>query len=118
MSYGSGFRYKRRLKLWEERHRVFPRARHHVWWLLHNCVSHPILGVHASERAIWFHDWTSMHLNCRLRVRPSAKPVIQDRSLWAWHNIAGHLAIGLVPVEASFAFHDRTSEAMNVPRWV
>ena len=118
MRYGSGFRYTRRQMLWREEHRVLPRVRHHGWWLVHNCVSHPLLGIRASERVIWFHDWTSMHLNCRSEIRPSAKPEIPNWRLWAWHNIAGHLAIGLVPIDASFEFHDRTSEAMNVPKWV
>lgn len=99
-------------------HRFLPRTRHHTWWLLHNCVSHPALGVSPNQAAIWFHDWTSKHLNQRAEMRPSPAPEIRDRRAWVWHNVAGHIAIGLLPIEASFRFHDRGAEAMGVPDWV
>ena len=118
MSYGSGFRYGRRLDAWKQKGVLGPRTRHHSWWLLHNCVSHPLLGVRVSKGTLWLHDWTSMHLNCRKKIRPSPEPVIPNWGRWAWHNIAGHWAIGILPVEASFVFHDKTSENMNVPHWV
>ena len=115
---GSAWRYRRRQGIWQEDHRVLPLARHHVWWLLHNCVSHPLLGIRPSTRVIWFHDWTSKHLNQHPGHRTSPPPVIPNRRAWAWHNIAGHIAIGLAPIEVAFAFHDRTSKAMNVKHWL
>lgn len=112
-------RYRHRRLLWEKNHRVLPQARHHVWWVLHNLLSHPVLGVWPSTRAIRFHDWTSHHLNQRKKVYyQSPRPDLQNRRAWAWHNIAGHLAIGLLPIGPSFRFHDRTSEAMHEPEWV
>ena len=86
--------------------------------MLHNVVSHPLLGLRPSKRMVWFHDWTSKHLNHRDEMRPSPMPVIPSYRRWLWHNAAGHMAIGLVPVQASFTFHDRTSEGMGVPDWL
>lgn len=115
---GAAQRYRRRLQVWKRRRPELAEVRHHGWWLVHNCIAHPILGLRASEAAIWFHDWSSKHLNCRESIRRSPTPQIASRREWAWHNIAGHLAIGLMPCEPTFAFHDRTSEAMNVPDWL
>lgn len=95
-----------------------PLFRHHLWWLLHNCISHPLLGVFPTKGMVWFHDWTSQHLNCRDHIRPSPMPEIPSYRAWMWHNVAGHMAIGLIPVKGSFEFHDRTSEGMGVPLWV
>ena len=42
---------------------------HHFWWMTHNCVAHPIIGVVplVSERggdlAFRFHDFTSRKIN-------------------------------------------------------
>jgi hypothetical protein len=120
MIYGntSATRYTRRQMIWKERHRVLPLTRHHAWWLLHNMVSHPILGVWPSKRAIWFHDYTSQHLNLRRRFLASPTPEISNRRAWVFHNVLGHLAIGLFPIGAMFRFHDKTAEAMGVPDWL
>lgn len=89
-----------------------------AWWVVHNCIAHPLLGLRVAKPTVWFHDWTSMRLNKRDHLRPSPMPEVSRGDLWAWHNIAGHLAIGLVPCPATFAFHDRTSSSMNVRHWV
>jgi len=117
---GSEARYYRRQGWWKTDHPFLPLVRHHWWWLLHNCVSHPILGLWPSRWTVWFHDWTAMYLNCRDALRDSPMPQIPAGGYlrWAWHNIAGHIAIGLLPIRASFEFHDRTSEAMQVPKWL
>lgn len=115
---GAGARYHRRIKVWRDQGRISPRLRHHFWWLLHNLLSHPLLGVYPFLWCIWLHDWTSMHLNCRTTMRPSPPPVIQDYRAWFWHNTAGHIAIGLFPIDAAFQFHDHTAEAMQVADWV
>jgi hypothetical protein len=111
-------RYLLRQHRWMQEHRVAPRVRHHGWWLLHNCVSHPILAFRTGPGAVWFHDWTSQHLNHRPKFIKSDPPVIGDHRLWRWHNLVGHITIGLFPVEAAFAYHDKTAAAMNVPEWV
>ncbi|MCB9742381.1 MAG: hypothetical protein H6741_06210 [Alphaproteobacteria bacterium] len=115
---GAHERYLRRQRIWAKKHRALPLLRHHAWWLVHNCASHPLLGLRVSASTIWFHDWTSQHLNQRVELRPSPSPEIPDRLAWASHNILGHLAIGLFPCERTFDFHDRGSEAMNVPMWL
>lgn len=115
---GAGARYQRRKHLWVKNHRVLPRVRHHAWWVLHNCVSHPLMGLRASPTTVLFHDWTSMHLNQRNEIRHSPPPEIKSRVIWAGHNILGHLAIGLAPCKTTFEFHDRGAEAMGVPYWV
>lgn len=116
----SAGRYAHRLDVWKESGVLFPRTRYHGWWLIHNVVSHPLLGVSHGPRVVWFHDWTSQYLNRRPRLRPSPPPAIPEgkRLAWTWHNVAGHLAIGLLPIPRSFAFHDRGAEAMGVEDWV
>lgn len=115
---GSEDRFHRRIEWWKESGKRFPRIRHHAWWIVHNCVSHPLLGVRPSPRAIQFHDWTSMHLNCRGRIRPSPEPEIVNRKAWVYHNVVGHLAIGLLPIRSSFDFHDRTAKEMEESSWI
>jgi hypothetical protein len=111
-------RFYHRQRIWVRKHKHLPRVRHHGWWLAHNLVSHPWLGVSPSSRAIWFHDWTSKHLNQRDRLRPSPTPRISSRRTWLFHNVVGHVAIGLFPVDAAFHFHDYTAAKMAVPEWV
>jgi hypothetical protein len=113
-------RYARRREAWQRHHRHLPLVRHHGWWLLHNVVTHPLLGIVPWGGFILFHDWTSMHLNHHPAIRPSTPPVIPPgrRWAWTWHNVVGHLAIGLLPVGPVFAFHDRTADAMMVEDWV
>ena len=43
--------------------RGLPRARHYFWWLLHNLVAHPVIGVAPVKSAFDFHDWTSRKLD-------------------------------------------------------
>lgn len=39
------------------------RIKHHGWWVVHNCVAHPFIGLAPSKWAFDFHDWTSRQLN-------------------------------------------------------
>ncbi len=111
-------RYRFRKMHWAHSGKRLAQTRHHAWWVLHNVISHPLLGVLPTSSAIWFHDWTSKHLNGRKLLRESPKPLINNRGAWVWHNVMGHLAIGLVPCELSFKFHDRSAEAMYESEWV
>lgn len=115
---GSHARYERRKRLWKDKGVSLPLVRHYLWWLVHNCVSHPTLGLLPLRPMVWFHDWTAKHLNVRDKIRPSKAPEIPSRWRWFWHNCVGHLAIGLVPCETTFKFHDRTSREMAVKYWV
>jgi hypothetical protein len=38
---------------------------HRFWWLVHNCVAHPLIGVCPIKTFHDFHDWTSIKLNNR-----------------------------------------------------
>ena len=116
----SAGRYRHRQHLWAVSGVRFPALRHHLWWLLHNVVSHPVLGFWPNERCVRFHDWTSRHLNRRRRIFMSDLPFIPSnrRGAWLWHNVVGHLAIGLFPIRAAFDFHDRTANSMGVKDWV
>lgn len=40
-----------------------PRVKHYIWWLIHNCVAHPAIGLVPVKVAFDFHDWTSRKLN-------------------------------------------------------
>ena len=115
---GAANRYKKRQGWWKKTGKKFPLVRHHFWWVLHNVVSHPLLGLFPTKSMVWFHDWTSQHLNVRKGIRPSPMPEIPNYWSWLWHNSAGHIIIGIFPVEASFDYHDWTSERMKVKHWL
>jgi hypothetical protein len=36
---------------------------HHFWWLVHNCVAHPMIGVMPVRHTFAFHDYTSKKIN-------------------------------------------------------
>ena len=50
---------------YDERRERQPAARHTFWWLLHNCVAHPLIGIVPKRFAFEFHDWTSRKLHGR-----------------------------------------------------
>jgi hypothetical protein len=115
---GSAYRYAKRQRRWTAEVRRWPRLRHHGWWLLHNVIAHPLVGVWPATPAIRFHDLTSRRLNRNVRQFASVRPAISRRAAWVLHNVVGHLAIGLLPCRATFAWHDRSAEAMGVADWV
>jgi len=42
---------------------ALPPMRHHFWWLLHNLVAHPFIGIAPIKVAFDFHDWTSRKMS-------------------------------------------------------
>lgn len=70
---GSEERFKRRRLRWrvfgvqmdrylgpaEMPRRHTTRLRHYVWWIIHNCVAHFLIGVCPLRAFFKFHDWTS-----------------------------------------------------------
>lgn len=114
---GSRERYYYRQFKWTKKQVSLPLVRHHFWWLLHNCISHPLLVI-PNDFTIWFHDWTSQYLNVRDIFYSSSHPVITDYKIWIYHNIVAHVLIGLFPFEIIFKHHDRTAEAMKVKDWL
>jgi hypothetical protein len=40
-----------------------PVARHHMWWLIHNCFAHPLIGIAPIKIFFEFHDYTSIKIN-------------------------------------------------------
>ena len=43
--------------------RELPRVKHYIWWLIHNLVAHPAIGLVPIKATFDFHDWTSRKLN-------------------------------------------------------
>lgn len=115
---GAFRRYQKRINAWSTRTRVLPKVRHDAWWFLHNAVSHPLLGLWPSQKAVWFHDWTSQHLNLRRRILHSPMPVVRVPSAWLKHNVLAHAAIAFFPWRPVFAWHDRTAAEMQEANWV
>lgn len=42
-----------------------PWVQHTMWWVIHNCVSHPLIGVLPFRPFFRFHDWTSVKMHAR-----------------------------------------------------
>lgn len=117
----SAERFAHRLKLFKRDRRAFPRTRHFFYWLVHNLIAHPLLGLFPSKLTVRFHSVTSNWLNHRSgwnRIDPEP-PRPTKWGWWLLHNIVAHFAIGLFPF-ATFPFrlHDWTAEKMDVPGWV
>ena len=110
-------RFRNRLENWLGKPSGF--TEHARWWLLHNCVAHPLLGLFPNQRAVSYHDWTSMKLNQWAYPKdPSPLPLIDNRVAWLRHNVLAHIAIGLYPCLWTFHYHDVTALDMNVKGWV
>ena len=43
--------------------RRIPLVQHYFWWLIHNLVAHPMIGVFPIKKSFQFHDWSSHKLN-------------------------------------------------------
>jgi hypothetical protein len=40
-----------------------PWFKHTTWWLVHNCLSHPVIGLIPIKMFFKFHDWTSRKMH-------------------------------------------------------
>jgi hypothetical protein len=58
---GSEGRYHARIETFEEQQK--PVIKHHVWWLMHNCVAHPLMGLMPVKVFFDFHDYTSRKIH-------------------------------------------------------
>lgn len=61
--YGSEERFKERLRKHTDTYGS--RRRHHVWWAIHNCIAHPLIGICPFSLFFAFHDWTSAKINVK-----------------------------------------------------
>jgi hypothetical protein len=58
---GSQQRFKARVK--EFKKKQIPVLLHHYWWLVHNCIAHPLIGIAPCKNTFDFHDYTSRKIN-------------------------------------------------------
>lgn len=58
---GSEERYHDRIEAAEDQ--PAGKIKHHGWWLVHNCIAHPLIGIAPHKMTFDFHDWTSRKLN-------------------------------------------------------
>lgn len=58
---GAEDRFEKRKEVFRQESK--PLYRHHVWWLIHNCIAHPMIGIAPSKFTFDFHDWTSKKIN-------------------------------------------------------
>ncbi|MBI3632061.1 MAG: hypothetical protein HY225_01275 [Candidatus Vogelbacteria bacterium] len=61
--YGSQERFYDRIPLFKKAYSSFPVLRYYLWWLVHNCVSHPLIGIAPIKIFFVFHDWTSTKMH-------------------------------------------------------
>lgn len=60
---GSGDRFPKRIEKFKKAEKRFPVLQHYFWWFLHNCITHPLIGLVPIKMFFNFHDWTSVKLN-------------------------------------------------------
>lgn len=58
---GSEERFRERIRQFKVK--SMPLALHHAWWVVHNCVAHPLIGVAPIKPFFDFHDYTSRKIN-------------------------------------------------------
>jgi len=58
---GSEDRFKKRLDVFRQDNK--PIFKHHIWWLIHNCVVHPLIGFFPCKTTFDWHDYTSKRIN-------------------------------------------------------
>jgi len=56
-------RYNDRIEDWKDCTNIFPRLRHHFWWIIHNCIAHILIGLIPIKIFFRFHDYTSDKIN-------------------------------------------------------
>jgi hypothetical protein len=114
----SGARYWARVTRFLGDGRALPRTRHAFWWLLHNCLAHPLLGAAPGAVTVRLHDWTSDGLNRRAVPSRSPLPRVGRRGHWLLHNCVVHPLLGVAPRGPVFDLHDASARAMDVADWV
>ena len=62
-STGSGDRFPKRIEKFKKAEKRFPILQHYFWWFVHNCITHPLIGLIPVKPFFQFHDWTSVKLN-------------------------------------------------------
>jgi hypothetical protein len=61
---GSEGRFHARIEKFKVANKRLPRLQHWAWWMIHNCVVHPLLLIPVSW-SFQFHDWSSRKLNAK-----------------------------------------------------
>jgi hypothetical protein len=52
-----------RFKAQTDAHAPLPVIEHRAWWLVHNLIAHPLIGILPVRFAFKFHDWTSRQMS-------------------------------------------------------
>ena len=60
---GSEDRFPKRIEKFRKAEKRFPILQHYFWWFVHNCITHPLIGLIPVKPFFKFHDWTSVQLN-------------------------------------------------------
>ena len=61
-STGSAERFPIRVENFKKKKKAFPLIQHGFWWFVHNCITHPLIGICPIKPLFDFHDWTSVKL--------------------------------------------------------
>lgn len=103
---------------------------HHILWMIHNCIAHPVLGIYVCNKTLKFHDNTSALLNesfnCLnqlssqyyVEIYETYYPRLNYKFRWFLHNSIIHFFLGLFPCKFMFKLHDITAKYMDEPDWV
>lgn len=60
---GSLERFYQRIEVFKKK--TIPLAWHHGWWIVHNCIAHPLIGIAPIKSFFKFHDYTSHKINAK-----------------------------------------------------
>lgn len=65
-------RYSDRIPFFREKFGKLGYVIHHVWWVFHNCIVHPLAGLIPIGPVLRLHDLSSNHLNASGRAETKA----------------------------------------------
>lgn len=54
---------------YEERREKVAQPQLAFWWMMHNCVAHPLIGVLPFKPLFAFHDWTAKKIGSEVLMK-------------------------------------------------
>lgn len=123
---GSQFRYMERVMAFKADGAPWPRLRHFAFWVAHNAVAHPLLGLFPGVATVQLHEVTSSWLSHdeafeaarRVLHAKGHVPKVTKKGPWLFHNLVAHPLIAFLPCKATFSLHDWSAHRMGVPGWI
>lgn len=75
---GSADRFSIRIENFKKKKKALPLLQHGFWWFVHNCITHPLIGICPIKPLFEFHDWTSVKLTAGTPATMTEEDELKD----------------------------------------